>query len=69
MIIVYSSPNCPGCEAVKKQLTEKNIDFKVMDISADLEAKSELIEAGYRSVPQLFDTELCSFVTKDYLGL
>lgn len=52
MIKVYSVPNCPWCEKVKKYLNSKKVDYEYINIKDDLEARKELIElTNQTSVP------------------
>ncbi|KEI18054.1 glutaredoxin domain-containing protein [Clostridium haemolyticum] len=52
MIKVYSVPNCPWCEKVKKYLNSKKVDYEYINIKDDLEAREELIElTNQTSVP------------------
>lgn len=69
MIILYSSTNCAGCESLKSRLKEKHIAFDVVAIDKDAAAKEKVLGAGYRSVPQLFDTVQNTFITQESLGL
>jgi glutaredoxin len=69
MIILYSSTGCSACETLKTQLTEKKIEFTTILIDKDPFAKELVLLAGFRSVPQLFDTNKISFITKADLGL
>ncbi|MDO4779102.1 MAG: glutaredoxin family protein [Tissierellia bacterium] len=50
-VIVYSSETCPYCVAVKKFLTEKNVEFEERNVTTSAEARNELIAKGYRGVP------------------
>lgn len=54
MIVVYSQANCPACEKLKHELTVLGMPFMVVSIDKDQEAKSFLINQGFRSVPQMF---------------
>ena len=52
MIKVYSVPNCPWCEKVKKYLNSKKVDYEYINIKDDLQAREELIElTNQTSVP------------------
>ncbi|NFV46080.1 NrdH-redoxin [Clostridium botulinum] len=52
MIKVYSVPNCPWCEKVKKYLNSKKVDYDYINIKDDLQAREELIElTNQTSVP------------------
>lgn len=50
-VIVYSSSTCPYCDAVKKFLKEKNVEFEERNVTTSSEARNELIAKGYRGVP------------------
>jgi glutaredoxin-like YruB-family protein len=41
-IIVYSSPGCGPCYAVKDYLTIRGVDFVVKDVSEDMEARKRM---------------------------
>ncbi len=50
--IVYSTPTCPYCVMAKDYLTEKNIPFENVDVSADPARAKEMIQkSGQRGVP------------------
>lgn len=51
MITVYSKPNCFRCEAAKKYLLNKGIEFKEIDVFEDEEALKMLRDAGYSQMP------------------
>ncbi len=51
-VIVYSTPTCPYCVMAKDYLTEKNIPFENVDVSADPARAKEMIQkSGQRGVP------------------
>lgn len=51
-VIVYSTPTCPYCVMAKDYLTEKNIPFENVDVSADPARAREMIQkSGQRGVP------------------
>ncbi len=52
-VIVYSSPFCAPCEALKKFLSERDVDFTVRDLMMDEDAQDRLEEFGIRSTPAL----------------
>lgn len=43
-IKIYSTPACPYCKMTKAYLTEKNIKFEDIDVSADQKKAQEMIE-------------------------
>jgi glutaredoxin len=68
MLKVYSKNNCPFCEQAKGLLTKKGIQFDVVKIDEDNEAREWLLEQNHRTVPQLYlDGKL--FVEGGYQGL
>lgn len=68
MLTVYSKSNCPFCDQAKALLEQKGVEFRVVKVDENPEAREFLMRGGYRSVPQIFaDTEL--FVEGGYQGL
>jgi glutaredoxin len=54
MITVYSKDNCPFCDRAKALLESKGIEFKVVKMEDDPNAREFLMDQGLRSVPQIF---------------
>ena len=54
MITLYSKSNCPQCDQVKLRLQNLDLDFVVIDISHDSQAREFLLTQGHRSVPQMY---------------
>lgn len=52
-VIVYTSPLCAPCEALKKFLNAQNVEYKVRDLMMEEDAQDRLDEAGIRSTPAL----------------
>ena len=52
-VVVYSTPFCAPCEALKRYLRERDIDFRVRDLMMDEEAADRLEELRIRSTPAL----------------
>lgn len=51
-ITVYTTPSCPQCEMTKKVLTRGEVEFEVVDLSANPEAMTYVKEElGYASAP------------------
>ena len=67
-LTVYSKRHCPACEKVKALLTREGWTFKVIGIDENDEAKTFLIKAGHRMVPQIYMGEFL-FVEGGYDGL
>ena len=55
-ITVYSGPLCNFCDAAKRLLARNNLDYKEIDISADISLREEMIKKanGKRTIPQIF---------------
>ena len=53
---IYTSTLCGFCHAAKRLLNEKGVSFAEVDVLAQPERKSEMIERanGGRTVPQIF---------------
>ena len=43
MIKVYSIPDCPWCQKVKKYLELRQVKFQEVNIESDLEGRKELL--------------------------
>ena len=68
MLKIYSKTSCPHCDSAKQFLESKDIEFEVINIEKDNEAKEFLVGEGHRSVPQIYkDDEL--FVEGGYSAL
>lgn len=53
MIEIYGKPNCPACVDLKQALVSLGKPFEYVDISIDENARQELIDKGFRNVPQV----------------
>jgi glutaredoxin 3 len=55
-IILYTTPFCGYCNAAKRLLRGKGLDFEEVDVSFDADRRAEMIERaqGLRTVPQIF---------------
>ncbi|KEI00862.1 glutathione S-transferase N-terminal domain-containing protein [Clostridium botulinum] len=52
MVKVYSIPDCPWCEKVKRYLDSKQVDYEDINVKEDIEGKEEMISlTNQRSVP------------------
>ncbi len=51
MITVYTKPSCQQCEATKKELSRKGVEYAYVDVTKDTEAYEKVISLGYRSMP------------------
>ncbi len=51
-VIVYSTPVCPYCQAIKDYFNDHDIEYIEKDVSSDKEARDELVEkSGTKGVP------------------
>lgn len=51
-VIVYTTPTCHFCNAVKEYLTEKKVEYKEINVQADAQAADEMIKkSGQMGVP------------------
>ncbi|MCZ4267570.1 glutaredoxin 3 [Rhodobacteraceae bacterium G21628-S1] len=57
---IYTSPLCGFCHAAKRLLTQKGVSFSEIDVLADPDRRSEMIQRanGGRTVPQIFIGEI-----------
>ena len=62
-IEIYTSETCSYCHAAKDFLRQNNISFTEYNITKDIQARSELMRKGYRSVPLIIigDEEVSGF--------
>lgn len=52
-VIVYSTPLCAPCEALKRELAARGVAFRSVDLMMDEEAADRLEQQGIRSSPAL----------------
>lgn len=49
---IYSTPTCPYCSMAKKYLSEKGVSYEDVDVSANPDKVSELVDtSGQLGVP------------------
>ena len=55
-VVVWSKADCSNCDAAKKLLKLKGVEFEERNISTGPWTREDLLEAapGARSVPQIF---------------
>lgn len=68
MLKIYSKNNCPHCDSAKKYLESKDIEFEVLNIEEDSDAREFLQGQGHRSVPQIYNGDEL-FVNGGYSAL
>lgn len=54
MLTVYSKNNCPFCDRAKALLESKGVAYTEVNIEKDPESRQMLVDAGLRSVPQIY---------------
>jgi glutaredoxin len=54
MITVYTKPDCPYCVKAKVWLDRHGFDHETVDITRDAGQRQFLLDAGHRTVPQLY---------------
>ena len=53
-IVLFTTPSCPWCRAVKTYLRQKGFRFREVDVSKDPDAARDMIRrTGQRGVPVL----------------
>lgn len=51
-VIVFSTPTCPYCNAVKRYLQQRGVPFKDIDVSRDPIAARDMVRrSGQQGVP------------------
>ena len=54
-VTVYLSDWCPYCERARGLLTQKNVDFREINVEGDPKLREEMIaRSNRRTVPQIF---------------
>jgi glutaredoxin-like protein NrdH len=51
MTTVYSKPACVQCDATKKAMDKLRIDYQIVDISEDSDARGYVMALGYLQAP------------------
>lgn len=51
MITVYTRPSCGPCRATKAALAKAGIDYEIVDISQDDEARDYVMALGHLQAP------------------
>lgn len=50
-VTVYTKPACMQCNATKKALNKAGVDYELVDISVDDDARDYVIELGHQQAP------------------
>ena len=68
LVRLYTQNNCPYCVIMKEKLDSWGMNYQLINVSENLEAKSFLKDRGHRTVPQLYyrDTHLNKVDTVDF---
>lgn len=53
-ITVYTKPACVQCNAVFRALDKAGIDYDIIDLSADSEARDYVMSLGYLQAPVVY---------------
>jgi glutaredoxin len=59
MITVYTRNNCPYCDQAKALLESSGVAYETINIEEKPEARTMLMNAGFKSVPQIFRGTEC----------
>ena len=51
---MYSKPSCPVCVRVKDYFDTNDVEYDNIDVSVVTEGRNKLVEAGFRTVPQIY---------------
>jgi glutaredoxin len=54
MIKVYTKNNCQFCDMAKALLESRGVDYEMINVEEHPEARKFLVDAGHRSVPQIY---------------
>lgn len=50
-VIVYSKPNCQGCVATKRHLSNRGVEFEERDLLGEDGKLEEFIQQGHTAAP------------------
>lgn len=50
-VTVYSKPNCVQCTATYREMVKQGVEYDVIDISQDDEARSYVMDLGHLAAP------------------
>ena len=54
LVRLYTQNNCPYCVIMKEKLDSWGMNYELINVSENLEAKSFLKDRGHRTVPQVY---------------
>lgn len=56
MFKMYGKEQCPYCVRAKDLLSSKGQEFEYIDVVAQPEAREFLVQSGFKTVPQIYDS-------------
>lgn len=68
-VVVYSLPNCMQCTATYKRFEKNNIDYDVVDMSQDPNAREIVKSLGHRQAPVIVVSDETGSVVSHWSGL
>ena len=68
MLTIFSKNNCPQCDKAKAHLKSKNIEFTEVKIDQDMDKRNWLVAQGHKSVPQVYDGDVCIGGAKEVIA-
>ena len=54
MLKIYTKPDCMYCALTKSILEQYQIPFSLIDVSQQTASRKFLVEAGHKTVPQIY---------------
>lgn len=69
MLTIYSQTNCPNCVFAAHRLKEFGIAHNEVKINEDSDARQFVIGRGFRTVPQIYNSDTDVFIEGGWLGL
>ena len=69
MLTLYSKNNCAACDSAKALLSSRGIEFVVKNCDEDWDAFDFIVSKGFRSFPQIFDSQGNLYVQNGFRGL
>lgn len=56
-IILFTKPGCNKCNIIKTIFEKNNMDFKIIDVSENLDELEKLIKLNILTLPVIFENE------------
>ena len=51
MVTVFSKPGCGACVATRRALDKGGVEYRLVDVSVDAEAREMLVSRGFTQMP------------------